>query len=92
MLLFAGGFGTVAAGLALLIAGESLLIAQRQGIDVGMVKGMVVSIGFALLSSGWACSFWLYWQKRNRWANGMNFGTLACAGLFLTLLEYGVIP
>ncbi|WP_430452241.1 hypothetical protein [Rhodopirellula europaea] len=84
--------GVASLGLALLIAVESINMAQRQGYDVEFTKGMIVAAGFAFLGSCWAFSCRLYWIRRPRLATVINLVAFGSAGLFWTLLELGVVP
>ncbi|MEP3929989.1 hypothetical protein [Rhodopirellula bahusiensis] len=92
LMLLAGVFGVASIGLALLIAVESINMAQRQGYDIEFTKGMIVAAGVASIGSCWA--FWcrLYWIRRPRLATVINLVAFGSAGLFWTLLELGVVP
>ncbi|WP_199169842.1 hypothetical protein [Rhodopirellula bahusiensis] len=92
LMLLAGIFGVASLGLALLIAVESINMAQRQGYDVEFTKGMIVAAGFAFLGSCWAFSCRLYWIRRPRLATVINLVAFGSSGLFWTLLELGVVP
>lgn len=92
LLLLASIFGVASIGLALLVLIESFNMAQRQGYNLEITKGLTVVVGFALLGSCWACSCWLYWIRRPRLATAINLVALGSGGLFWTLLELGVVP
>ncbi|MEP0428303.1 hypothetical protein [Rhodopirellula bahusiensis] len=92
LMLLAGVFGVASIGLALLIAVESINMAQRQGYDIEFTKGMIVAAGFASIGSCWAFSCRLYWIRRPRLATVINLVAFGSAGLFWTLLELGVVP